>query len=198
MTTFKNTKPNRIRHKLHVVQPSFWPFCASWALFFVTASLVNYFNDPLCTLTSKLPGSFYVNLSVFLLLVILFFWFRDIIFEAESGFHSEPTQKMLIFGFKVFVVSEVMFFCGFFWAYFHLSLNPSIFIGNVWPPKTIKPISPLGLPLFNTALLLYSGFFIHKAHKCLVNCKRMASIINVFITLFLGVFFLAVQLFEYT
>jgi cytochrome c oxidase subunit 3 len=37
-------------------------------------------------------------------------------------------------GMILFIVSEIMFFFAFFWAFFHSSVNPSIAIGGVWPP----------------------------------------------------------------
>jgi|TARA_R100001480_G_C4605301_1_gene163813 cytochrome c oxidase subunit 3 len=42
----------------------------------------------------------------------------------------------------LFIVSEVMFFFGLFWAFFHSSLSPNIEIGAVWPPKGIIPFDP--------------------------------------------------------
>jgi cytochrome c oxidase subunit 3 len=34
----------------------------------------------------------------------------------------------------LFILSEVMFFFAFFWAFFHSSLAPAIELGSVWPP----------------------------------------------------------------
>ena len=45
-------------------------------------------------------------------------------------------------GVILFIVSEVMFFVAFFWAFFHSSLSPSWEIGGVWPPKAIEVMSP--------------------------------------------------------
>ncbi len=43
-----------------------------------------------------------------------------------------------------FIVSEVMFFFAFFWAYFHSSLAPAIEIGSIWPPAGIPVFKSLG------------------------------------------------------
>ena len=46
-----------------------------------------------------------------------------------------------------------MLFFAFFWAFFHSSLNPTIEIGCVWPPKGIIAINPWHVPLLNTVVL---------------------------------------------
>lgn len=53
------------------------------------------------------------------------------------GYHTQIVQSCLRLGFVLFLVSEVMFFFGFFWALFHYTLTPSIFIGGIWPPQGI-------------------------------------------------------------
>ena len=53
------------------------------------------------------------------------------------------------------IVSKVMFFFTFFWAYFTSSLAPVFNIGGVWPLSGIEAISPPGLPLLNTPVLFY-------------------------------------------
>jgi len=69
-------------------------------------------------------------LGLILLSLSLFGWFRDVIRESSfMGYHTLLVQKNLRLGFILFIVSEVMFFVSFFWAYFHCSLSPNIFIG---------------------------------------------------------------------
>lgn len=53
-----------------------------------------------------------------------------------------------------------MLFFGFFWAFFHSSLSPAIVLGAQWPPLGISYIYPYHYPLFNTFLLIISGFAI--------------------------------------
>jgi heme/copper-type cytochrome/quinol oxidase subunit 3/predicted secreted protein len=66
------------------------------------------------------------------------FWFRDIIREAlYMGYHTTYVQSNLRLGFALFIVSEVMFFVSFFWAFFHSSIDPSIWGGTIWPPAGI-------------------------------------------------------------
>lgn len=49
--------------------------------------------------------------------------------ESQAGYHTAIVQQGLRLGVVLFIVSEIMFFFAFFWAYFHYSLSPSVFIG---------------------------------------------------------------------
>lgn len=68
-----------------------------------------------------------------------------------------------------------MFFFAFFWAFFHYSVVPSIYIGDVWPPHETQPIDVWYLPLINTILLLLSGFAITRAHTILLGEPAQAK-----------------------
>jgi cytochrome c oxidase subunit 3 len=54
-----------------------------------------------------------------------------VVSEAAQGFHTLVVRQGLRFGMVLFIVSEVMFFFAFFWAFFHVSLAPSIAIGGI-------------------------------------------------------------------
>jgi len=45
-------------------------------------------------------------------------------------------------GMLLFIVSEIMFFFAFFWAFFHSSIAPDIGVGGIWPPEAIPVLSP--------------------------------------------------------
>jgi len=51
--------------------------------------------------------------------------------EAAFGFHTRKVQEGLRFGMLLFILSEVMLFFAFFWGFFHVSLSPSIAIGDM-------------------------------------------------------------------
>lgn len=70
-------------------------------------------------------------------------------------------QRNLSLGVVLFIVSEVMIFFGLFWAYFHSSLNPSVELGAVWPPKNLPVLEWWKWPALSTALLLFSGFSVN-------------------------------------
>jgi cytochrome c oxidase subunit 3 len=59
------------------------------------------------------------------------FWGKKIQGEANDGFHTKAVQQGITLGVYLFIISEIMFFFSFFWAFFHVSLSPSIGIGCV-------------------------------------------------------------------
>ena len=137
-------------------------------------------------------------IGLFSLIAVMFMWFFDVINEATfGGYHTSPVVANLRFGFLLFVLTEVMFFLSFFWSFFHFSLAPSIFIGMQWPPEGLAIINPLGLPLFNTILLLYSSYLVTYSHKAMVSHLWKDSQVGLFLAILCGIFFIGVQGYEY-
>lgn len=101
------------------------------------------------------------------------------------------------YGMALFILSEVMFFFGFFWAYFNAAIFPTAEIGGVWPPKGMHTIEPFDLPYLNTLLLLLSGTTVTWAHFDIVEGNVKGMIEKVGYTFMLGFVFLGVQAFEY-
>jgi flagellar biosynthesis protein FlhB len=81
-------------------------------------------------------------------------------------------KKVYDLGMILFIVSEVMFFFAFFWAFFHSSIAPVYNIGGVWPPKAISTISTYTVPLTNTFILLTSGATVTWAHHALSSKSK--------------------------
>lgn len=100
-------------------------------------------------------------------------------------------------GFILFVVSEIMLFFAFFWAFFHSSINPCIEIGSIFPPEGLHLIPVLEFPLFNTLLLINSGISVTWAHRAFSLCSYKEAIDSFLITIFMGFLFLSLQLYEY-
>jgi cytochrome c oxidase subunit 3 len=111
--------------------------------------------------------------------------------------HTKAVQRGLKMGVVLFIVSEVMFFFAFFWAYFHSSLAPAIEIGSIWPPVGITVFSPWGVPLLNTLILLLSGVTITYAHHALTLGNRFYLVDGLAFTILLAVIFTFLQAFEY-
>ena len=125
-------------------------------------------------------------------------WWRDVVREATfQGRHTAIVEKGLRYGMILFITSEVCFFFAFFWAFFHRSLAPSVEIGVTWPPTGISPLNPFLVPLLNTAVLLSSGVTITWAHHRILAGNRTESIQALFLTILLGVYFTALQAWEY-
>merc|ERR1711944_64374 len=84
------------------------------------------------------------------------------------GLHTEAVVLGLRWGIVLFIISEVIFFFSFFWAFFHSSLSPNIELGCQWPPIGIKRFRPFGVPLINTFILLTSGLTVTVSHVAIV------------------------------
>ena len=97
----------------------------------------------------------------------------------------------------LFIVSEICFFFGFFWAFLSSSISPNIGIGCTWPPVHIVCFSPWGVPLLNTVILLSSGITVTYAHKALLIGDRIKTITGLIFTVIYGIIFTILQIFEY-
>jgi len=100
-------------------------------------------------------------------------WWRNVINEAHAGDHTPVVQLHQRYGMILFIASEVMFFVGWFWAFFDFSLFPidlAEVIGGTWPPKGIEAVMDLfDLPLLNTLILLCSAPRSTWAHHELIH-----------------------------
>lgn len=177
-----------------IPHPSPWPFLCSQMLFCFLLGIVLWFHYYTFALTYLLCAS----IGLFF---VISFWIKDIIIESQyMGVYTIKNMRSLRLGFKLFIVSEIMFFFALFWAYFHYSLNPSIWIGAMWPPYGIKTINPYGLPLLNTLILLSSGLTLTYSQKAIIFNKsdsRFHAIRGLLWTIALAFCFIAIQRYEF-
>lgn len=91
-----------------------------------------------------------------------------------------------------------MLFFGFFWAFFHSALSPSIVFAALWPFElAVISINCLGLPALNTILLIISGLTVTFAHVSIASTNHSNTLDALYMTIFLGVLFLISQINEY-
>lgn len=125
-------------------------------------------------------------------------WWRDVRREASfQGHHRDCVVWNIRWGIALFIVSEVLFFFSFFWAYFHSSLAPLLELGFVWPPTGVVGFNPFSVPLLNTTILLSSGLTVTWAHHALLRGNYNGAIVGIWLTILLGVYFRFVQGYEY-
>nr|BBH37129.1 cytochrome c oxidase subunit III [Eviota japonica] len=176
-------------HAFHMVDPSPWPLTGATAALLITSGTATWFHYSSLTLTS---------MGTVLLGLTMYQWWRDVIREGTfQGHHTPPVQKGLRFGMVLFITSEVFFFLGFFWAFFHSSLAPTPEIGGCWPPTGITPLDPFSVPLLNTAVLLSSGVTVTWAHHSIMGGNREQAIQALALTIILGGYFTFLQGVEY-
>lgn len=104
-------------------------------------------------------GGFSAHIGMYSLLFCMYHWFQDIITESSyQGHHTRKVVQGLRMGMLLFIVSEVMFFFSFFWAFFTFTLTPAIaWTGEQWPPVGVVTVTPFLVPLANTVILVASG-----------------------------------------
>jgi len=106
---------------------------------------------------------------------------------------------------NIFIASEVMFFVGFFWAYFGAAFFPIAPVANVWdikagvwPPAGIIAFDAFDLPFMNTLILLLSGTTVTWAHAALLEGNNRDVIRGLTCTVILGLLFSCCQAYEYS
>jgi len=171
------------------VQTSRWPLLISFSVFSFLTNIVFYFHY---------KASLYLVLVCRLFLVLVsFMWWKDVVRERVIGYHSHKLEARIRFGMLLFILSEVFFFVSFFWAFFDASLAPVVDIGILWPPKGISPLSMYSVPLLNTIILLARGVTVTWAHHSIISNSFTKSVLSLFLTISLGVYFLLLQYIEY-
>ena len=177
------------KHQYHLVEPSPWPVLGSMSAFVLTLGGVLYMHE-------NAYGMATMGVGLMLVLATMFYWWRDIIREAEyQGHHTPIVQIGMRYGMLLFISSEVMFFVAFFWAFFDRALFPA---GGIWPPEGIITFDPFDLPLINTLVLLLSGCTVTWAHHAIVQDNRRDFMIGLGLTVGLGMLFTALQALEYS
>jgi len=195
-------------HQYHIVNPSIWPLFGSMAALAMASGGIMWMHSaPSATLV------FFAGVAG--VLITFFGWWSNVIQEAHQGDHTPIVQLHLRYGMILFIASEVMFFVGWFWAWFDFSLFPSMAenVGGQWPPKGMEVLDAWEFPLLNTLILLCSGTTITWAHHALIHGQRGGALKGLWgligvgendnvkkglwLTIILGIFFTFFQGWEY-
>ena len=195
-----NFLKNKEKHQFHLVDNSQLPLVTSTAAMLLVMSFVFYFHPSDPFFLHGIDNTVFHS-AWFLFSIVLFAWFIIVVIESGQGHHTWVVRNGLRFGMVLFIVSEIMFFFAFFWAFFHVSLSPSIAVGGIWPPKSIQSLDVWGLPLVNTILLLSSGVTITFAHRAILKTTNFTEFgsfsKHLGVTVILGTVFLFCQWVEY-
>ena len=198
-----------------VPAPSRFPVMAALGLFFVIFGAGQWVNG----------GDMFKWMVLFGLALWAFTlqgWFRQAISESEGGLYSDRIDVSFRWSMSWFIFSEVMFFGAFVGALYWARLSSVPNLGSlanavlwpdfkaVWPSVqpgftaspagTVEAFTTMGpwpIPTINTALLLTSGVTLTIAHHLLIEGKRAATVVWMWLTVLLGVTFLGLQVFEY-
>lgn len=107
------------------------------------------------------------TLSLVILVVVGYYWGRDVVREGTYlRSHTHVISNSIICSIGLFILSEVMFFSGFFDALFYNLYGSDVTAGML---TRVNCLDPLGLPLLNTGLLLSSGVVATWGHLNVVE-----------------------------
>ncbi len=201
----------------YLPNPSPWPIIISFGLFFLALGAV-------LTINSLGAGPWLMLVGTAIVAYIIARWFGQVIGESEGGIYNKQVDRSFRWGMAWFIFSEVMFFAAFFGALFYVRQFSVPWIGEtelLWPgfdaawptagpkgpmaitPDTVaganqfSPMGAWGIPAINTLILLSSGATVTWAHWGLLKDNRAQLITGLFLTIALGIIFLALQIYEY-
>ncbi len=182
-------------HDYHILPPSAWPLMGSVSAFLMAIGAVSWMHPE--QMNSAGPALFGLGLAG--VLATMFFWWSDVVKEAHAGDHTPVVQLHLRYGMILFIASEVMFFVGWFWAFFDFSLFPSALepINGLFPSNGVEVLNAFELPLLNTLILLCSGTTVTWAHHALIHGDREGLKKGLWATILLGLLFSTIQAYEY-
>ncbi len=206
----------KVNHDYHILDPDIWPLIGSMsALSFTSGMVLSFYPDLFGS-----AGSVVMYLGIAGLLATFFMWFRNVTIEAQQGDHTPVVQLHMRYGMILFIASEVMFFVGWFWAFFDFALFPApltvadagtleqlttnqfITEGNTaygtLVPEGMEVLAPFSLPLLNTLILLCSGTTVTWAHHALIHGDRDGLKQGLWATVALGALFTFIQGYEYS
>ncbi|QXK92321.1 cytochrome c oxidase subunit 3 [Neoehrlichia mikurensis] len=186
------------KHNYHLVDPSPWPLSFSISVLVTAAGAVGVVHKWDVGIISLAVGIFLTTLT-------LFNWWKDIISEAiKEQCFTAIVKKGLRLSMAIIILSETMFFAGFFASFFKSWLLPVRIFNNFsptsyvsWPPANITPLDPWSIPFLNTVILLLSGCTLTWSHYSLINndVKNASKLLGY--TVILGFTFSIFQIIEY-
>jgi cytochrome c oxidase subunit 3 len=204
--------------KYYVPAQSIWPIVGAIALFLIAIGAGSYVS---ALDSGKDSFGGYILLAGFgLIIYMVYGWFSNVIDESMAGKYSNQMDASFRQGMSWFIFSEVMFFAAFFGALLYARIYAVPWLGGdsnnamtqqvLWPdfsaswPLVKTPdgtettaMGWMGLPLYNTLILLTSSVTAHFAHVALEQNKRTALKTWLAITVLLGFAFLVLQVEEY-
>ncbi len=196
-------------HDYHILPPSIWPLAGAVSAIVMLSGAVMGMHAPDPTPDTDYSFLDFVQcywlalIGLAGVLYVMFAWWSEVVHESQIGDHTPVVSIGLRYGFIMFIMSEVMFFSAWFWAFFKNALYPmgpeSPAIDGVWPPAGIETFDPWHLPLINTLILLCSGAAATWAHHALVHENNRKDLQNgLILAIVLGVIFTFFQAYEYS
>jgi cytochrome c oxidase subunit 3 len=175
-------------HDYHILPPDPWPIISSFSALAMASGALMWMHGAHKGAESANGGGWLFLMGFAAVLFSMFCWWRNVLKEGRHGDHTPVVQLHFRYGMILFIASEVMFFVGWFWAFFDFALFPAAItfaegqveraaegaaaVAAQWPPKGLEVINAFELPLLNTLILLTSGTTVTWAHHALIHNQR--------------------------
>ena len=200
--------------RYYVPHGSHWPIVGSLGLLMMMVGVSTWLNG-------ADTGFWLMLVGMGTIIFMVTGWFRTVIGESQRGVYNAQVDTSFRMGMFWFIFSEVMFFAAFFGTLFYarnmsipwLGGDSNSFFTNLllwpdyestWPSNgpgnvggEFEAMSPFGLPLINTAILLSSSVTLTIAHHALIAGHRNMLKIFLATTFLLGFIFVYLQGVEY-
>jgi len=112
------------RHPFHTVNKRPWPLTGAMGVIVTLIRLIKWFHQ----YDDRL-----LEIGAIITVLTIIQWWRDVTREGTyQGLHTKIVTKGLQWGKILFIVSEILFFVSFFWAFFHTRLSPTTELGSTW------------------------------------------------------------------
>lgn len=198
----------------YIPESSHLPALASIAIFLTGLGLALWVNgiSPITMIV-----------GILMLCYLLYSWFGTMVRESQSGLYNDKVDTTFRQGMAWFITSEALFFAGFFGSLYYLRTIAMPYLAGEgqlgsshllwenfvaqWPLLTLpdatnyqearQAMGPMGIPLWNTIILLTSGITLTWAHHALKKAKRNQLIMGMAATILLGLIFFVLQAVEY-
>jgi cytochrome c oxidase subunit 3 len=184
--------PGSVKHDYHLVDPSPWPVVGALGAFIMMVGAAFWLNKTYAGfgVLAGIPWIFAIGLA--LVLFTMTGWWRDVVTESVvEGAHAPVVKLSLRYGMALFIVSDVMFFVVWFWAWFNFALFPHDAGLTGWPPAGIVPLDPWQLPLLGTVILLVSATTVTWAQHGIQTGNKRGTVLALSLTVVLGISFTA-------
>lgn len=179
------------RHYFNNIEYTKWPFLIGVWVFFFVYSFLLFMNKFLI-----------VDLYIVIFFLCMFvlhmcYWFIDMIIESVYlGRYNRKVRSSIVFGFFLFLTSEIMLFSGFFWSFFDRIFHLSVYTFVLSTLNGIERIQWCNVPLIATLVLVTSGYLVNVSYYY-VRFRSFHSSSYLLLTLFLACLFLFLQFQEY-
>ena len=100
-------------HDYHILPPSITPILGSFSALTMFFGLVMWMHPEQFSF-----GSLVFGIGLIGVLYTFYAWWADVVTEAHAGDHTPVVQLHLRYGMIMFIASGVMFFVGWFSAWF--------------------------------------------------------------------------------